>query len=303
MKQQVVLLTIVLWSIGAAAQNVYHCRATRTAVVVDGRLDDGAWGRADSVRLVDVVSGGVLQYATTVRACWDSSYLYVAFHALDRTVRNTMAGHDESLYQQDVVELFVDPDGDGLYYYELEWNCLNAQFDLMMSSAPSAPLPSGETVRNHIEWQTPNTRSSVRVRGTPNLASDIDTSMTVEVALAWRDMTRRTQALPPRAGDTLRANFYRIEYAASGGAGQTEYGAWSVTGQVQFHLPAQFGALVFEPEPVGIMHRSQRSSAPNSLSGQRAQLDVLGRRKGTATAGILIERCLDGLAARRVRLY
>ncbi len=247
-----------------------RCRHAGTALSVDGVLDEAAWLEADSLVLVDVVSGAAPQWSTRVKTLWDSTGLYVGFVARDSRVHNTMSGHDEPLYQQDVVEVFVDPDGDGVYYYELEWNCLNAVFDLLMASAPSEPLPPGETVRNQLDWTASGMRSAVSVQGTPNADGDMDTGMTVEVALAWSDFGRSTQHMPPLPGDTLRAGFFRIEYAQSG----TEYTAWSPTGEVQFHRPGLFGNLVFAGSEVGV-------EGVKKLEGEAQRADGGGRRAGT----------------------
>jgi len=252
-------------------------------ITVDGALQEAAWENALQLTLRDVVTGAATAWPTTVRVLWDTAFLYVAFTTTDRTLANTMAGHDQALYQQDVVELFIDPDGDGYYYYELEWNCLNAVFDLLMAAAPGAALPPGETVRAQLDWAASGSRSAVRLAGTANDSRDTDSGMTVEIALAWADFARTAQPLPPRIGDTLRLNFYRIEYLAAGGA---EYSAWSPTAvsPAQFHVPAMFGKLVMggpvaaaghAPAPAAATARG-RTAERSGLSPAEFGLD--GRR-------------------------
>jgi hypothetical protein len=254
-----------------------------SSIGVDGVLDEAVWQRASAVELVDVVDGSVPLRSTEVKALWDSAYLYVAFVVEDSAVRNTMTQHDAPLYQQDVVELFLDPDGDGLYYYELEWNCLNATFDLIMASAPGEPLPPGETTRNHLDWTASGSHSAVVVNGTANNDADTDSGMVVEVALAWSDLQRSTQALPPASGDSLRANFYRIDYPTSG---PTEYTAWSPTGAVQYHMPSKFGALVFVDSAASSTRRTEQGhgSAPAVPAGTRAWAML----SGPCGAGVLL---------------
>jgi hypothetical protein len=70
----------------------------------------------------------------------------------------------------------------------------------------------------------------------------------VEIALPWDGLKPFSKAaLPPKDGDALPLNFYRISYSASGKA---ELMAWSPTGAANFHLPDKFGSLSFSSAPV-----------------------------------------------------
>ena len=47
---------------------------------------------------------------------------------------------------------------------------------------------------------------------------------------------------PPKAGDELHMNSYRIDRPKDG---RDEYSAWSPTGEVDFHMPQCFGKMIF----------------------------------------------------------
>lgn len=291
--------------LGHAAVQVYTCNhlPASGSIAVDGDLSEPAWSTAAGVALVDVVSGAEPSWESEVKAVWDSTYLYVGFGVEDDAVWATMTEHDASLYQEEVVEVFVDPDGDGFYYYEFEWNCLGTQFDVKVSAEPGKQLPPGETEGFDLAWSAPDTRAAVVVRGTANDAGDADSGMTVEIAIAWSDLDRSTLSLPPKPGDSLRLNFYRIEQRGEGNSRETEYTAWSPTGEIQFHRPGSFGTLVIADTPNAsgtrpLVRRTARYLHPAAgriatfydIRGVRVGSGTCPQRTGQWASGMYVER-------------
>lgn len=236
----------------AAAQDLpeYTCRRTATAPVIDGGGDDAAWAAAEAVRLVDVriLAGREHPHATEVRLTWDAEALYVLFTASDPDVWSTLSERDDPLYNEEVVELFLDPDGDGLNYAEIEINPLNTVFDLLVTKA------LGGGGQGRPEWSPEGLRSAVRVNGTLNAPGDADEGWVTEIALPWAALRSDLidvpgdRPLPPDPGDRWRANLYRYERprtAAGVASGDIEYSAWSPVGRVDFHVPERFGVVAF----------------------------------------------------------
>src|SRR5262245_20521551 len=97
------------------------------SIVIDGRLDEIFWRDLDTLQLArnNDPAGGAPRAATRVLAAWNPTHFYAAFLAESRNVKGTYTRHDDPLYNQDVLELFLDPGGDGADYLEFEWNCLN----------------------------------------------------------------------------------------------------------------------------------------------------------------------------------
>ena len=69
----------------------------------------------------------------------------------------TMADRDAILYREHDFEVFLDPDGDGLAYYELEINALGTEFDLFLDK------PYRRKGRAHIAWDIEGLRTAVRL--------------------------------------------------------------------------------------------------------------------------------------------
>ena len=73
---------------------------------------------------------GPAPWRTRFRACWDRDALHVRFDAEDSAPWHTMNRRDDHIWEEEVVELFLDADGSGLHYAELEISPANVVCDL-----------------------------------------------------------------------------------------------------------------------------------------------------------------------------
>jgi len=211
----------------------YVCHRRTGTIVVDGLLDEPAWLAAEAVQLREDGTGGPPRQRTTVRALWDDEYLYVAFHCEDTDIWGITIERDQPIYEQEVVEVFLDADRDGVGYVEIEVSPLNAVLDLFML------IRDGRT-KGLWCWDSPGLRTAVVVEGDPMRKGTDDRSWTVELAIPFADMLTAPH-IPPALGDVWHANFYRIDRAEDG----DEFSAWSPTYRRNYHTPERFGRLVF----------------------------------------------------------
>jgi hypothetical protein len=224
----------------------YACPCAGQAPVVDGRLDDPAWQAAPSTELFtrfdpDAADGSLLR--TTARLAWDDGCLYVAFECEDPDVWSDLVDRDANLWEGEVVEVYLDPDGDGEDYYEIEVNPRNAVVDLRL---PRAVDGAPQDVEHARAWSAANLRSAVQVRGTLDNRDDRDEGWTAEVAIPFAALAETTEH-PPRLGDTWRVQLFRIDRSTS--LPHPQYSSWSATDT--FHSPARFGRLTFAGDPLG----------------------------------------------------
>jgi hypothetical protein len=216
--------------------------------VVDGKGDEAAWQEAAPLDLVDVrfLSGDRYHpRRTEARMLWDAQYFYFYFSAADPDVWSTYSQRDMQLYEEEVVEIFIDPDGDGQNYAEVELNPLNTVFDLLLSK------PWSQGGRGYDAWN-PALLSAVQVRGTLGNAADVDQGWSAEIALPWTELVSPladvpgAMDLPPQPGDEWRLNLYRYEQVRQTGArNEAQASAWSPVGKVDFHVPERFGRVIF----------------------------------------------------------
>ncbi len=210
---------------------------TDVAPVIDGRLDDAVWKRTDGIRLGYGFgpTPGAPGRPTRAWLCWDRDALYVAFRATDPDIWSTLTERDGPLWEGEVVEIYIDPDGDGKNYKEFEVSPLNTVIDLNIArGAPSAP-----NWREARKWDAPGWRTAVGVKGTLAVRTDTDECWVVEMLIPWQVFTT-AGGRPPGPGDRWRAQLLRIERPK---AGKPEFSAWSATDT--FHRTERFGTIVF----------------------------------------------------------
>jgi len=214
----------------------YTCRRASSPITIDGALDEAAWEQAEQMQLVETVTGDEPRYPTVVRALWDDTYLYVGFESEDPYIWGTLKERDKPLWDEEVVEVFLDDDSDEWSFLEFEVSPNNVIVDL-------AVFRRGGKSHELFCWDCPDLQTAVQVDGKVNSFDGTDTSWTTEIAIPF-DQCMTAPHIPPQNGDRWRANFYRIDRAHDA----DEYSAWSPTGEIQFHMPNRFGNLVFSSE-------------------------------------------------------
>ena len=208
------------------------------AISVDGLLDETAWQSAQTVTLRDNRSGDPVtekDIQTWVKACFDEKMLFVGFICNDPDIWSTFTKRDEHLWEEEVVEVFLDTDQDENTYVEIEVSPANVLFDSYIVD------PQNIDVAATKAYDLSNIKTAVSVNGSLNKRDDRDTVWTVEIAIPLAEITDAEPPVVP--GKTQwKINFYRVN--ADAGEPSTGY-AWSPTG-TRFHKPSVFGTLFFE---------------------------------------------------------
>ncbi len=202
---------------------------------IDGRLDDPAWqGVQATETFVDTMTGAPASPGTVARMVWDEEHLYVAFEVEDDYLRATLTGHDAHLWEQDTVEIMLDPGGDGRNYFELQLSPTQETFDTRYDSR-RVPQPFG-----HVRWDS-GMRGATVVRGTVNDDQD-DEGYVAEMAIPWSAFRAGSPpAEPPRDGEQWRIALYVLDARRQGRGGV----GWSPPLVGDFHVPERFGRVIF----------------------------------------------------------
>ena len=191
------------------------------------RFDEETWSGARHVRF------GPPEHFTEFRALWNEKGLYVRFDAKDRNPWWTYTQRDDPLWEEEVVEIFVDPSRTGDQYAELEINPANVVCDLW--------IVSGKLGKNaDRSWNLEGLQSKTRTEHGPD--GEID-GWTAVLFLPWEGLG----SLPPRPGETWRFNVFRIERPGGEADPETDVilSAWSPPPGRSFHVPDVFRDLVF----------------------------------------------------------
>lgn len=210
----------------------YVVQKTPQPPTLDGILDDPVWANAKPVELVQSFDGRKPALKTLARMLFDDKNLYVSFDCEDPDVWGTLKNRDESIYNEEVVEIFLDADANGRTYNELEVSPNNTIFD--------AYFPARRQGMD-LSWDS-GMRSAVKVRGTVNDNRDRDEGWSVEMVIPFATLSTLPHT-PPQHGDRWRFNLYRLEHL---NRSQVEGQAFSPLFLGDFHNLPRFGWLVFE---------------------------------------------------------
>ncbi|MAQ17727.1 MAG: hypothetical protein CMN30_23390 [Sandaracinus sp.] len=246
-----------------AQPNVPTLDVTRAeGITIDGELDEPAWRTARPTRgFVNTMDGSRGSFGVTAKALWDDENLYVAFVVDDDFLKSEFTERDAHLWEQDAVEVMLDPDGDGRNYFELQVSPRNQAFDTRYDTRRN-PGPIG-----HADWNA-DIESAVSLRGTVD-DDDEDEGYTVEMAIAWSSFATGTPpATKPSAGDTWRGNFYVMDAREEG---QRATG-WSPPNVGDFHVPDRFGRLRFVDPSAPAAAPAPAPTAPSG--GVRTKLNL-----------------------------
>ncbi len=217
----------------------YQAVRAPACMTIDGLLTDKEWSKAPVAKgFTDLFHpDGVVAQPTTAKLMWDDKYLYVAFEARDDDIWATMTKFDDFIFMEEAVEVYIDPEGQGRHYWEIEVSPRNVVFDLM--------IPRGGWqvfARTNSRYNVNGLLTAAKVYGTLENREDRDEKWTVEIAIPWADFKGRKVNVPPEGGDSWRVQLFRIDRPKDAEPAIT---SWSKSPGV-FHQPKNFGVVTFK---------------------------------------------------------
>lgn len=250
-------------------------RRTAVAPIIDGQLEKEVWSKAAvSERFVDLISGERTHRDTRVQLLWDDTHLYAAYTIEEPQVRAQLTQHNDPIYTENDVELFIAGDN---AYYEFEINARNTVYEVFFiwesayQTSGFAAQPEfarknlqpfngvGYTTHprgmrlGHFNWRFPGLRTAVHVNGTLNDDRDTDRGWTVEIALPWSGIRalfpEGKRTIPPKNGDEWAMDFSRFN-TAKAPAPAKDSGGWALNphGVWDSHVPECFARVRFDAE-------------------------------------------------------
>ncbi len=235
MKLMVACLSVIAWAFLVQADPSYSVVKTTAdrEELLSG--NPSAWEKADPI------AWGPEPYPTEFRALWDGQGLTVRFDASDTDPWYTMTEYDDHLWEEEVVEIFIDPSRTGTQYAEVEVNPGNVLCDVrMIAGEPHKQMD--------LSWNMKGLSSHVQVRRD---AEGKTIGWTAIAFLPWEGFRSLPLAsgvaLPPQSDDRWRFNVFRIERPGGKSAPNRDvvFAAWSPPPKDSFHVPEVFRDLVF----------------------------------------------------------
>jgi hypothetical protein len=254
----------------------YNCRKAKESFPIDGNLEKSVWKEAEkSPRFVDMVSGTPAMLDTRMAALWDDRALYAAYWLEEPDVRASFTERDSLIWFDNDVEVFFDGED---CYYEFEINAFNTvyevffiyqdalkrgsrfdtlEFDLYSREVDVlSGFQDASRFRKHprgkrwafMDFDFPGLQSAVKVDGKINESAHIDKGWTVELAFPWEGFRILSPGknFPPKAGDSIRAQFFRFENLRANGKDLASAG-WALNKHEAYdsHIPENFACLHF----------------------------------------------------------
>jgi len=215
------------------APAVYSVAQAAAAPVIDGKFDDAIWTAAAGLARFRQPDGQPLDagLATSAKLAWDKDNLYFMATTRDSEIKNDHAANDATLWEGDVIELFLQLPGKDGEYVELQFAPNNARFDAHFTGHRTPEWPEAAKFESGV-------KHAVQVVGSVNGESMPDTSWQVEAAIPWKGLGL---AGAPAQGTKIAANVYRIDN--KGPHDLKSMGTWAPVGN-DFHQLQGAGTLI-----------------------------------------------------------
>jgi hypothetical protein len=180
------------------------------------------WANCCRISLRENLAGHQPRWGTEVRLGWSGDVLQGLFLCQDPEPWATKTKRGDSLWEEEVVELFLDPFGDSLSYFEIEINPLNTVTDLFIRRTWTG-------LKKDFRW---NCEGLVTACGT----------LPYGWMAAFQIPFESLGDCHPTRSPVWRANFTRIERPKDQ---PPELSAWSPTHLNSFHVSGRFGLMRF----------------------------------------------------------
>lgn len=225
MKVLFYVLSLLCSSILIANPNQsYQIRKT-TDFEIKGNGKDKSWDMAEWLYLDSKDSTLI----TKVKLMYSERGLYVLFNNQDKQITATKTENFSDLWNEDVVELFLQPVLDLPIYFEYEISPLNKYLLLLV------PHYQGQ-FQGWKVWRGDNQPigivSKVNVLSTQNWIA--------EVFIPY-ELLKPLVNQYPKSGDVWKGNLYRIDYDED----EVAFWSWKYV-KDSFHQPEKFGLFFFE---------------------------------------------------------
>jgi len=229
----ILLLGAIVNSKAQSTTGPLHVRKTMDFELSgDGR--NKAWEATDWIQMP--VTEGDDTRQTKVKALYSETGLYFLFDNQDKVLTASKTADFERLWTEDVAEVFLWPDTTRTIYFEYEISPLNYELPILVPNM-------GGKFLGWLPWEYSGdrrTRHMTSVSGGEKKNGSPLKTWYAEFFIPYKLMAPLSN-VPPHAGTTWRANFYRVDYDN----GKTIEWSWKKT-ETTFHQISRFGTLIFD---------------------------------------------------------
>jgi hypothetical protein len=260
-QDRVLVAKIPVAAAGAGAAKTekpaFAIRKTAAAITIDGKADEPAWAQAPSTGEFTSAEGAPIKPSgpTRARLLWDDTNLYAFIDVEDKEIKSQFTKQDDPLWQEDVVELFIDADKNRRGYVELQVNPNNAHFDTWF--AIGRP--------NRDDSYDSGMKSAVAIEGNV---------WHVELAIPLAAVKGKDEAMkvtiPPAIGDTWKLNLVRVDRNSDMKEKQIAAAGWAQIPYSDFHALDRLMVVQFADEAGSVTAAPAPSPEPVSTPAPAA---------------------------------
>lgn len=221
----------------AVESNTLHLQ--QNTIVIDGKLND--WATIPySSEFVKHDDNSKTSQITRAKVTWDDANIYLAFDVEDTEIIGKMQQQDSRFFEtDDLIEFFIDPDGDGQNYLEIGINASGSVYDYVIK----CPNSSCGGWADNQAFDVQGIEIKTTIDGTLNNANDVDKGYIVECKIPFSALTIENGNFKKPSNNTAwKVNLFRIDYSTKT---PVEYQSWTPHNAFGFHQPAKFGVLHF----------------------------------------------------------
>jgi len=175
-------------------------------------------------------------YETRVKALYSKTGLYFLIDGTDSKLTATFKNDYDTLWMEDVFEVFLWPQEKYPVYFEYEISPLGRELPILIPNFDGKIMgwlpwmyEGGRKIQKAVSITGGDAKSDAAIKG-----------WRAELFFPY-ELLKPLENVPPKAGSKWRANFYRMDYDG----GKQSSWDWARVGP-SFHEFEKFGTLVFE---------------------------------------------------------
>jgi hypothetical protein len=227
--RKIILFAGFLSSITNYSQTI-PIHKTNEKLIIDGDLSD--WKTPFLGPFVIHDSAKSATQSTYVSLSWNDENLYVAYRSADSKIVGTSQKKDSSIFfTDDLVEIFIDPDGDGQNYLEMGVNAFSSNYDMLIKCV--SPICGG--------WSTTMSFDILGIEAQSKITPE-GFCTEIKIPFSSLGIIKNGNFKQPKNGTKWRGNTFRIDYGNT-----TEYLALQSYKSLKygFHQPEEFAVFEF----------------------------------------------------------
>lgn len=179
---------------------------------IDGLLNEESWREAEWTKYwrdplgrrshANPKNNSIPQ--TRAKFLWSFDALYIAIESRDRNIWAKLTERDSNTWEEEVVEVFIDADGDQRNYLELQVTPANVVFDAKFAYRRS-------DLNQARAWDMKGWETAVSVEGTLNDSTDQDQRYIVEMKIPINEVPGAPSILSAES-TPWRINLFRFDW-------------------------------------------------------------------------------------------